>query len=148
MEVHRWKRKEIRRMSEVLVWVKTAVRLCMSEFETDEEERDNFAKMEQLYNQYTDAEQRQIRKIIKTQFEVNDKIYIFSVLAQRMEIEDFQGDFMESILEGSFDGYTGSMLEWVSLVHVKGEYRRKRIFHKNFIYEKAHVYLLPLCRTS
>ena len=24
-------------MSEVLVWVKTAVRLCMSEFETDEE---------------------------------------------------------------------------------------------------------------
>ncbi len=117
-------------MNDLVVWIKMVIKLCMCEFETEEEKKANFEKMEEVYNQFSDAEKKNIRNIMTSQLEVNDRIYTFSVLVYYMENEDFQKEFMESILEGDFDCYTGSMLEWVSLVHVKGEYRRKRILYR------------------
>lgn len=117
-------------MNDWLVWIKMIVRLCLCEFETEVEKRLNFKKMEEVYEQFTEAERKKARNVIKDQFEVNDRVYIFSVLMQYMEHEDFQKGFMESILEGNYDGDTGSMLEWIALIHVKGEYTRKRKLYK------------------
>ena len=110
-------------MCRQIEWIKKVVRLCMKQFETDEEKRECFAAMENEYRQFTDAEKRTIRDIMMTQFEVNDMIYVMSVMVQYMEIEDFYEDIMENILRGDFDGYVGSMLQYQTLVWVKGQYR-------------------------
>ncbi len=118
-------------MCRQIEWIKKVVRLCMKQFETDEEKRECFAAMENEYRQFTDAEKRTIRDIMMTQFEVNDMIYVMSVMVQYMEIEDFYEDIMENILRGDFDGYVGSMLQYQTLVWVKGQYRKKRMLYKN-----------------
>ena len=117
-------------MNKQVEWIKKTVRLCMKEFETDEEKRECFAAMENEYRHFTETEQRNIRDVMMTQFEVNDMIYVFSIMIRYMEIKDFHEDTMRNILRGNFDGCTGSMLEYQVLVWVKGQYSKKRILYK------------------
>ncbi|MCI8483301.1 MAG: glycosyltransferase [Lachnospiraceae bacterium] len=117
-------------MDQSVEWIKRIVRLCIREFRTEEEKKECFAEMEREYLQFLDIEKKNIRRIMMTQFEINDMIYVLSMIIQYMDVKDFQEDLMENILRGDFEGYTGSVLFYHTLPYIKGEYRRKRLLYK------------------
>ena len=114
-------------------WIKMAVNLCMAEFASEQEKKGCFAELEEIYNQFTDIEQKSILDIIMREFEVNDAIYVFSVMVQYMEVKAFRKAVMECLIKGEFDGFIGGVLEYQAAVYVKGEYKQRRLFRKKNI---------------
>lgn len=117
-------------MNVQIEWIKQVVGLCMSTTHSEEEKREYFEKLEKHYHAFTEEQRESIRNIMATQFEVNDMIYVFSIIVRYMKAGEFEEALLAYILRGSFDCYVGSMLELQSRVSVKGEYAQKRKLHK------------------
>lgn len=117
-------------MSEPIEWVKKVVRASYGIYETEQEKQEYYLEMEEEYLRFSEKERENIRNIMLEQFEVNDMMFVFSNILCYMKVKDFQEDAMKNILRGNFDAYTGSLLKYQSLFHVRGEYERKRLLNK------------------
>ena len=117
-------------MSEPIEWVKKVVRASYGVYETEQEKQEYYLEMEEEYLRFSDKERENIRDIMLERFEVNDMMFVFSNILCYMKVKDFQEDAMKNILRGNFDAYTGSLLKYQSLFHVKGEYESKRLLNK------------------
>ncbi len=117
-------------MNAPIDWVKKIVRASYQIFEKENEKKEYFIGLEQEYLQFSESEKRGIRNIMLDRFEVDDIMFVFSNILWYMKVKDFQEDAMKNILRGNFDYFTGSLLKYQSLVHVKGEYKKKRMLNK------------------
>ncbi|MEY8517281.1 hypothetical protein AALC25_10215 [Lachnospiraceae bacterium 29-84] len=120
-------------MGTKIEWVKTAVQLCMASFETENEKRRQFIELESQYYAYSPQIQREIMVLMKEGFEINDLIYVFSVLIRYTEGKEFRRNLMDCLIMSDFDCDTRAMLEYQAMSFVVGEYKRKRIFRRKNI---------------
>lgn len=120
-------------MGTKIEWVKTAVQLCMASFETENEKRRQFIELESQYYAYSPQIQREIMVLMKEEFEINDLIYVFSVLIRYTEGKEFRKNLMDCLIMSDFDCDTRAMLEYQAMSFVVGEYKRKRIFRRKNI---------------
>ncbi|MCI8482847.1 MAG: glycosyltransferase family 4 protein [Lachnospiraceae bacterium] len=109
-------------------WIKRAVRLCLNQEKYGEIEKE-YENLEKQYNMFSEEEKNKIREIMKSQFEVNDFIYIFSHFIFYMKNESFREDLLDMIQKVDVDPYIGSMLE-LQITRIDGYYRKKREFHR------------------
>lgn len=112
-------------------WVKDTVSMCISD---DLLERG--AEFEELGKQYcgfSKEERNLIRNIIKKQFEINDRIYVYSIFMNYMPHTEFAEDMIDTFIESNFNPYIGSMLEYQTYRmydYVKYLYRKRKVFHR------------------
>ncbi len=115
-------------MDEVIQWVRTAVSACTNAA-SEENKKEWFSTLEQVYCEFSENEQEYARMVIKN-LEIADRIFVLSCFQQYMEEKDFETDLINSILEGEFDCYTGSLLEYNVMYYIKGRYEQKRLLHR------------------
>lgn len=113
-------------------WIKKAISLLfIAEPELSEKEKQKqFLKLENQYRMYGLEKKKQIRKFIMEQCEWKDAIFVLSGFIRYMDIDDFKEDVLIKLIQGEFDCYTGSMLEYQVRVVIKGFYQQKRMLHK------------------
>lgn len=134
-------------MNQAVEWIKKGVGLCVSASELSEQEkRVRYAALEEEYLGFPSETQRQIRSMMRSQFDNNDLIYVLSQFLFYMKIKDFQTDTMEAVMRGSFDCYTSAMLEVQVRVRLPEFYRERRMLHKKSI-EAFRRELAPDCQS-
>lgn len=117
-------------MEKQIAWIKEVVKLCLREFETEQEKRDCFLSMEKVYCEFTAEEQKKIRNIMMEQFETRDMLYLLSAMVRHMDVKEFREDLMECLLKVDYDCFVSAMLEYQATIYVTGEYKRKRMLRK------------------
>lgn len=123
-------------------WLKSAIKLCIKEFNLEQEKKNYFLELEKAYRGFTEEECKKIREIMKTKFEENDLVYVLSVIIQYMDIKAFKEELLEILARGKFDCLTSSVLEYQTVMYIKGEYKRKRILRRKNI--ERYKELLPM----
>lgn len=112
-------------------WIKSTVRVCITEELSEYDKKVEFHKLEKLYHTFSSEEKENIRNIVKLQFEPNDIIYIYSCFLNYMGNEEFAEIIIDTILEGDFDAGIGSMLELQTYnQHFRYLYKKIRAFHR------------------
>lgn len=91
-------------------WIEQAVKLCVKAFSETKLEK-QFNELDFEYKKLTQKEKENIHRIFKQEFEVNDGIYILSVLVRNLNYREFWLDVVEYILKGNFECLTRAMLE-------------------------------------
>ena len=119
-------------MSKALDWIKDLIAVVTTENLGESEKKGYFFELENKYNEFSNEEKKEIRNII-SRFEYNDLIFVLSSIIQYMNVDVFGEDIMKYLIKGDFDWLTGAMLELQVAVKVKGQYAKKRIFHKKNI---------------
>lgn len=126
-------------------WIQECVGLCFREFESEQEKKICFSELEKKYRYLSEESQKSVRGVMTEQFEVNDMVYLLSVMVHYMDVQVFRADLLESLCRGDFDCITGAMLNFQVEKMLKGEYRRKRIFLLQNIgrFDKALAFRYP-----
>lgn len=86
-------------MKDQIEWIQESIRLvCVNDGDIAEEERkQQFDSLKERYDTFTETERQNIKNIINDQFEINDKIYIYSYFLQYMKTDDFQREVLLNI---------------------------------------------------
>lgn len=117
-------------------WIKDMVKVCINNDLSENDKRNRFEELKMRYENFTLTERNLIKKTIKEQFEVNDQIYLYSVLLFYMAKEEFAESVLDALLLGQFDACTGSMLELQTRIYdkvFKNFYQKIRVFHRKNI---------------
>ena len=110
-------------------WIEQAVKLCVKAFSETKLEK-QFNELDFEYKKLTQKEKENIHRIFKQEFEVNDGIYILSVLVRNLNYREFWLDVVEYILKGNFECLTRAMLEIQVQMEDKVSYSVMRKIHK------------------
>ena len=117
-------------------WIKDMVKICVNNDLSENDKRNRFEELSMRYEIFTLNERKLIKKTIKEQFEVNDQIYLYSVLLFYIAKEEFAESVLDALLLGQFDACTGSMLELQTRIYdkvFKNFYQKIRVFHRKNI---------------
>lgn len=71
-------------------WIKDMVKVCINNDLSENDKRNRFEELKMRYENFTLTERNLIKKTIKEQFEVNDQIYLYSVLLFYMANKNLQ----------------------------------------------------------
>lgn len=122
-------------------WVKNTLSMCIADDLS--EKGAEFEELGKQYRAFSERERNTIRNVIKQQFETNDRIYLYSIFMNYMPNAEFAEDMLDAFLEGSFDPYVGSMLEYQTYRfynYLKNCYKKRRAFHRKIVQEFERIF--------
>lgn len=117
-------------------WIKEAVGACIVSGLPDDERSAGFLALEKQYEMFSAEEKAAIRNILKSEFAVNDRIYVYSIFLRYMAVKEFAEDMLEAAGKSDLAPCTGAMLELQTYKygkHFKGYYKKVKEFHKKNI---------------
>lgn len=123
-------------------WIKDMVKVCINNDLTEEAKKNRFDELKTRFETFKLNEREIIKKTIREQFEVNDQIYLYSVLLFYIPKEEFAENVLDALLLGQFDVCTGSMLELQLSVYYKtfqSFYQKIRMLHRKNVTSFAEV---------
>ena len=142
--------KEEEKIKIQIEWITTLLNLCINKSLSEGEKKKCFVELEKMYHSFSADLQINIRSIIREQLQGNQLIYILSVIIRYTENGLFKEELMDCLISGDFSCNVASSLEYQTLIYVRREYARKRIFHRKNMdkfsrilvnsYEKRPVY--------
>lgn len=115
-------------------WIKNSVGICAHIDEYEEDIRIEFFKnLENQYNAFSEEEKSKVKRIFDSQFENEDLIYIYSIFIGYMNIDRFESEVIDYILQMDTDCLISCMFELQVIAKTKGNYVKKRMLHKHNI---------------
>ncbi|MCI5713375.1 MAG: glycosyltransferase [Lachnospiraceae bacterium] len=128
-------------MSEMATsWVQKAVNLCINVWEREDIENHMlFSELEEQYQNFAEQDREHILYIMRTQFAVQDLLFILSCFVQYMKIPVFKEMVFECIERGDFDADQSCALELQTAFYIPGYYKQKRQLHKRNIEKYEEV---------
>ena len=126
-------------MNKSIEWIKRLVRLSINEVSSEENRIENLMELKEEYIGFSRVDQEHIKNIMMTQFEINDLLYVLSMMLLYTKEKPFVRMLLETIEKGDFDCYIGSMLECQIMIHIKDEYVWKKMFHRKNMYKYSQI---------
>lgn len=110
-------------------WTQNAINCAIRNINGENIEK-QIEQLALVYDTFDNENRRIINKIIETNMEINDGIFIFSFLKNYIKSEDIWDGLINLILQGKFDWKTAVMLEVQVRLHGKSDYSVFRKLHQ------------------
>lgn len=114
----------------IVEWVKRTATVSMEVNDSISDEQNAVIKqLNDEWNCFSDLDKKRIVSIFDNNFESNDLIYIYSVMAKGIEFSYFSNSLLKALVNSDYDGYFGSFLEYQTYLLPEADYSLRTRFH-------------------
>lgn len=125
-------------MGKAIEWIRNSIDTCVNFFAYEQAYAQNlFAELEGQYSVFSYIEKQEVIKILKSQFVIEDLIYVLSFFVKYMDRIEFEDMLLDCLDNSDFDCYTSSMMELQLYVDVDEHYEKKRAIHSKNVEKLA-----------